>query len=78
MTTPDSSTPKRPRGRPRRPDAPTAYERVQASRVSRRAVTIELPGDVADALDALARQHGDASRPACVARLIQEAAQVPV
>lgn len=68
-------TPKRPRGRPRRPDAPTAYERVQASRVLRRAVTLELPGDVADALDALAQHHGDASRPAAVARLVREASE---
>ena len=65
-----ADAPKRSPGRPRKPNAPTAYQRVQASRAARQAVTLELPGAVADALDAQAALHGDRSRLAVVERLL--------
>lgn len=66
--------PKRPRGRPRKPGAATASERKRASAQARQIGRVELPGTVLATLDALVQRHGDASRAACVTRLVQEAA----
>lgn len=69
----DQPAPKRPRGRPRVPGALTGPARKKASVQARRVSRVELPGDALDALDAIARRHGDPSRAAALARLICEA-----
>lgn len=73
--TPDPSAPKRPRGRPPSAASRTAAQRKAASRATRQAQAVELPGAVLDALDALSQRHGDPSRAATVARLVLEAAR---
>lgn len=62
-------TTKRPRGRPPKhdPDA-TSRDRKRARGV----VTVELAAPLADALEASMVQHGDASRPAAIARLLRQ------
>ena len=53
--------------------AMTSTERDRLSRLAHGAVNVRLSADVLRDLDALARQAGDASRPACIARLVREA-----
>lgn len=60
---------------PVRPGSLTDVERARRSRARRETSTVELPGDVVDALDAIAAQAGDAGRVACVTRLVREATE---
>ena len=66
-------TPKRSRGQPRKPGAPTASERAAASAARRRLGTVKLPGDVLARLDEQVRWPGE-TRVAALTRLIDDAA----
>lgn len=74
-----TGAPKRPRGRPRiHPPGTTGADRKRLHRLGAGVVQVEVTADTAATLDALAQRHADPSRAACLARLVQEAAQVLV
>ena len=59
-----------------RTDAPlTPAERNRRSRAARAVAVVALPGAVIAQIDALAARDGDASRAACVARLVAVASK---
>ncbi len=68
-----STTPNRPRGRPRLDNALTVAERQRRHRETVGPVgSVHLQKVVLEGLDVLAKQYGDPSREAVVARLVRE------